>query len=340
LRGEDRKQTRIVAAVDSSACPVKPGVSVEEHCATVIAEGTDLVFENLTVENPVQPGRGKGAALAVVGDSTRSVIANVDVIGYGGDTLVLSARRSQRDAGADYYLNHVYVSGTYHIMVPRGATYVVNSSFWCLGGTPMCLFSEGITRPTDKLVIRNSVIAGPEPFGLGSYFRDAAWYFIGDTISGKLRSDGQIRRVPAANYQMKWGEGRVYFADNQAPDYPWLKDNIAQSPAKSAATVTAAWSLPGWDPENPAGPAIERVEESAGQFRVVFSESVTVRGTPRLQLASGAPAAYVGGSGSETLTFRAPHPGRAKKLDLQGGAIFASAASWHERNANLTLRIE
>jgi hypothetical protein len=337
LRGEDQKKTRIVASVDSGACPIAPGQSVEEHCSTLVAEGTDLVFEDFTAENPYKPDKGKGAALSVVGDSTRALLHNVDIVGYGGDTFVLSARRSQLGSGGDYYANHVYVSGTYHIIVPRGTAYVVNSKFWCLDGLPNCLFSEGVTRETDKLVIRDSVIDGAEPFGLGTYFRDTAWYFIDDTISSKVRPDGQIRRVPAKNYTMKWGEGRIYFAGNKAPDYPWLKDNIDQSPAKTAAAVTAAWTFPEWNPESTVGPVVREVKDGGGRIRVAFSESVTVRGTPCILLASGAKALYESGSGSDTLSFRLSHPGKVKKIELQGGAIIASAASLHERNANLAL---
>jgi len=337
LRGEDQKKTRIVAAVDSGACAVAPGQSVEEHCSTLLAEGANLVFENFTAENPFHPDKGKGAALSVMGDSTRIVVHNVDVVGYGGDTFVLSARRSEIGSGADYYANHVYVSGTYHIIVPRGTAYVVNSTFWCMGGMPNCLFSEGVTRETDKLVIRDSVIDGPEPFGLGTYFRDTAWYFIDDTISDKVRRDGEIHRVPARKYAMKWGEGRIYFAGNKAPDYPWLKDNIAQSPAKTKAKVTAAWTFPEWNPERTVGPAIQRVESVDGRIRVVFSESVTVHGVPQLVLASGAKAMYATGSGTDTLSFRVAHPGKVKKIELRGGAIFASAASLYERNAKLDL---
>jgi hypothetical protein len=272
-----------------------------------------------------------------MGDSTRIVVHNVDVIGYGGDTFVLSARRSATGAGGEYYANHVYVSGTYHIIVPRGTTYVVDSTFWCMGGLPNCLFSEGVTRETDKLVIRHSVIDGDEPFGLGTYFRDTAWYFIDDTFSDKVRRDGQIHRVPAKNYTMKWGEGRIYFADSKAPDYPWFKNNLDQSPAKSKAVITAAWTLPEWNPESTIGPSIQHFENADGQVRIVFSESVTVRGQPRLVLASGRTAVYVAGSGTDTLSFRLPHPGKVKKIDLQGGAILASSASLHERQANLRL---
>ena len=66
LRGEDRKKTRIVSEVDTSACPIQPGQSKEEQCSVIIADASDLVIENLTVLNSYQ-GRGKGAALSAIG---------------------------------------------------------------------------------------------------------------------------------------------------------------------------------------------------------------------------------------------------------------------------------
>jgi hypothetical protein len=297
------------------------------------------VFENLSVENSFDGSRaGKGAALSIVKDATRVVVSNVDVIGSGGDTLVLSARRARTNDGGEYYLNDVSVSGTYHILVARGATYVTNSRFWCMGGAKNCLFSEGVTRESDKLVIRNSTIDGPERFGLGSYFRDAAWYFIEDTISANLREDGQIFREPAKDYTMKWGEGRIYFANNRAPNYAWLRDNIASSPAKSKHQVTAAWMFAGWNPERKEGPTIVRVEERGDEIRVTLSESVTVEGEPQVRLDSGKAATYARGSGSETLIFRgARGGGKARNLELNGGAIFASAASRWRREAETRL---
>lgn len=336
LHGEDRKRTQLVSEVDTSSCPTAPGESKEERCATVLADGSDLVFEGLTIAN-TYTGSGKGAALAVAGNATHIAIAHVDIIGHGGDTLVLSARRSRMGDGGEYYLNDVHVSGTYHIIVPRGTTYAVNCKFWCMGGAKSCLFNEGITRETDKLVIRDSAIDGPEPFGLGSYFRDAAWYFVGDTISSKLMPDGAIRREPALGYQMKWGEGRIYFADNTAPDYPWLRSNIESSPAKSVSAVTAAWTLSGWNPESSAPPVVVQVERNAREMRLVFSESVTVHGEPRLELESAATAAFVSGSGTDTLVFRARVRGWPRAVQLNGGAIFASGATLRRRNADVSL---
>lgn len=338
LKGEDRKKTQIVAEVDTSACPVEPNESKEEHCATVIGEGADLVFQDLTITNSFDgSGGGKGAALAIVGDSTRTVISNADVLGTGGDTLVLSSRRWGKGIGAEYYVKDAYVSGTYHIIVPRGTTYVTESTFWCMGGTKICLFSEGITRESDKLLIRDSVIDGPEPFGLGSYFRDAAWYFVNDTFSSKLLADGQIFRNPAKGYEMQWGEGRIYFAGSKGPDYPWLKDNIEASPAKTPQQVTAAWTFGDWDPESTTGPTITRVEHDETELKITFSETVTVNGSPTVKMSSGKAALYVGGSGSEVLIFRTERAGSPVKMELNGGEIFASGASLHQRNAELTL---
>jgi hypothetical protein len=336
LRGEDRKKTRITASVDTSSCQVPPDQSKEEHCSVIVADGQHLVFENFTVENSFHSIRGKGAALSAVNDSTHILVHNVDVIGYGGDTFVLSARRNRTGNGGEYYVNDVYVSGTYHIIVPRGATYVVNSSFWCLGGEKNCLFAEGVTRETDKLVIRDSTIDGPEPFGLGSYFRDSAWYFVSDTFGGNLMPDGRIHREPAKNYVMKWGEDRIYFAGSRGPDYPWLTDNFQQSPAKTPGTVTAQWVFPEWNPENSVGPKVRSQTTSSGEIAIVFSEAVTVDGEPRLILSSGF-ARYISGSGSDTLRFQTSKNYHPIRLELNGGAIFASAASLHQRNADLTL---
>ncbi len=334
LLGENRNDTRISAAVDTSACPVPSEQSKEEHCSVIVADGTDLVFEDFTVENPIKPGSGKGAALSVVNDSTRIIVHNVDVIGYGGDTFVLSARRDRIGDGGEYYANDVFISGTYHIIVPRGAAYVVDSTFSCLGGEKNCLFAEGITRETDKLVIKDSVIDGPEPFGLGSYFRDAAWYFINDSFGKNLQADGRIHREPAKNYEMKWGEGRVYFAGCKGPSYPWLRDNIQQSPAKRENSVTAQWVFPEWNPESKVGPAIQEIKSSVGEIGLVFDENVTVEGEPLVSL-SGGTASYIRGSGTNTLVFRRQGDGSPRRLRLNGGLIYGTKASLYRRDAKV-----
>jgi hypothetical protein len=204
-----------------------------------------------------------------------------------------------------------------------------------MGGEKNCLFAEGITRESDKLVIKNSVVDGPEPFGLGSYFRDAAWYFISDTFSKQLREEGQIHREPAKNYELKWGEGRVYFANSKAPAYAWLEENLADSPAKIAATVTAKWVFPQWDPERTSGPTIKAVSKLAKSVELLFGEDVTVEGKPVIVLASGQRAIYLRGSGSNRLEFQTNGKSQANRLELNGGAIFSSSASLHRRDAAL-----
>ncbi len=238
LRGEDRKKTRIEFEIETSACKI-PG-SVEENCTSVRVDASDVVIENLTISNPI-PGKGKSAALSIVGSSTRAIVRDADILGSGGDTLALISH-------GKYYLKNVYVSGTYHIIVPRGSAYFTHCTFWCLGHKT-CLFNENDRNESDKMVIRDSRIDGPTPFGLGSYFRDAVWYFIDNEFSDKMLP-AEIFRQPARNYEMKWGEGRVYFSGNKGPDYPWLKDNLSKSAASSKQSITAAWALVDWDPES------------------------------------------------------------------------------------------
>jgi hypothetical protein len=152
-----------------------------------------------------------------------------------------------------------------------------------------------------------------------------------------LLAEGQIRREPARNYDMKWGEGRIYFADLKAPAYPWLKENLARSPARTPATITAKWVFPLWDPERTNGPTIKDVRSSDTVVEVIFDENVTVDGQPLAILSSGKHAKCISGSGSNTLKCQADGRGRPVRIELNGGAIFSSAASLHRRDAALEL---
>jgi pectinesterase len=239
FRGQDRKKTRIEWDVDTTACPVAD--RKEDNCASVLVNASDLRFEHLTIQNGFRGEGTKATALSISGTSTRVAIVDADITGYGGDTLVMSSRGL-------FYLDNVYVSGTYHIFVPRATAYVKNSRFWCIGHKT-CLFNEGIIKQTDKLVIRDSVIDGPAPFGLGSYFRDAAWYFIDVKFGPNLMDQRIFKEPPAVPYEMKWGYDRVYFSGSRGPDYPWLKDNLDQSPIKDKKGINVASTLEGWNPE-------------------------------------------------------------------------------------------
>jgi len=235
LRGEDRKKTRLMAKV-------APGPKLD--ASVVVDNASDVTFENLTMLNPLVD-RGYVVAFASHTNATRLAFSGCDMSSGGGDAISPWSR-------GQYYFTNCWLSGTFHFFGPRGNCYVTDCQFWCLG-SKISLFNEGISAPTDKLVIRNSTFDGPTAFGLGSYFRDAAFYFIDCKFSAKLLANGQLFRnlknKSSQDYQMQWGEHRHFFAGCVGPDYPWLKDNIADSPAKTKATVTAQWALLDWNPE-------------------------------------------------------------------------------------------
>jgi hypothetical protein len=237
LRGEDRASTRIEAQVGTSTCV---DAADGNGCSVLYLEAQDIAFDNLTVAN-TWTGSGKAIALRTAGAATRIVLRNVDILGKGGDTLML-------EKNGVYYVSGVSLSGTYHIIVPRGTTWVSDSTFTCIGH-PTCLFNEGTLTETQKMVIVNSTFRGDAPFGLGSYFRDAAWYFIDDFFSVNLLDRPIWRDLngPSTPYTPLWGE-RVYFAGSIGPDYAWLRNNIATSDAMSKDQVTLDWVFPTWKP--------------------------------------------------------------------------------------------
>jgi pectinesterase len=137
-----------------------------------------------------------------------------------------------------------------------------------------------------------------------------------------------------------WGE-RSYFYNchRQGGDYAWMKDNLAAAAGSpQAGQITAAWTFGGsWDPEARSGPAARAVAAVDGRLAVTFSEPVTVKGHPRLDLGSDEFAEYASGSGSDTLVFAVPAGRAAKGIVLNGGAIIASEAAAALRPASLEL---
>ena len=238
LRGQDRKKTRLCAVADSSRR------TAQRSWATVEVDGAhDVTFEHLTITNPFQTMGGYAVALSSINHATQLSVVDCDLTSGGGDTV-------SPWSGGLYYFRDCRIAGTFHFFGPRGTCYVTSCQFWCLG-SPISLFNEGIASPSDKLVIGDSTFDGPKPFGLGSYFRDEAWYFIDCKFSKQLMAGGHIFRNSQGreHYVPKWGENRIYFSGCKGPDYPWLKDNITTSPAKTGKAVTAYWTLRGWDPE-------------------------------------------------------------------------------------------
>jgi pectinesterase len=326
LRGQDRKKTRIQWEIND------PRLAPEQHkdgkgIATLnLKDSNDIIIENLTIDNPANLGK-KPFAVSSTGKGTRIIIQNADVLGLGGDTLSLWSRGM-------YYHRNIYVTGTYHFVGPRGTCYMSDSVIKELSSVSNALFNEGMDDEREKFVINRCTFISKKKFGLGSFFRDTAWYFIDCKFPNTLEPNGIFIKA-SEGYTFKWPTDRIYFAGCKGPDYPWLKDNIAKSDAKTAATVTAAWTFWGqWDPESTAAPQITGILFTGETMGVTFSESVTVKGNPVLRLSGGNTAPYLSGSGTDTLEFKtpaSPMPPTPETLDSNGGMIFASMASAQPR---------
>jgi pectinesterase len=324
LRGQDRKKTRIQWEIND------PRLAPEQHkdgkgIATLnLKDSNDIIIENLTIDNPANLGK-KPFAVSSTGTGTRIVIQNADILGLGGDTLSLWTRGM-------YYHRNLYVTGTYHFVGPRGTCYISDSTLKVLSRVSNALFNEGMDNEREKFVLRNCTIISKEHFGLGSFFRDTAWYFVDCKFPNTLDPNGAIFIKAAQDYKFKWPTDRIYFANCKGPNHPWLKDNIAKSPAKTASTVTAKWTFSNqWDPEGTAAPSIKGISRADQIVSIKFSEPVTVKGKPVLKLADGKTAAYLSGSGTDTLAFKASTSSVPKTLDSNGGQILASIASAQSR---------
>ena len=88
-----------------------------------------------------------------------------------------------------------------------------------------------------------------------------------------LVAQSNPQRPQPVSAMFKWPTDRVYFSGSKGPDYPWLKDNIAISPAKTAATISAAWTYFGeWDPESTRPPAMTEVKRTGDDIAIAFAE--------------------------------------------------------------------
>lgn len=330
LLGEDRARTRLVWEINDPRNDPKANADGRGIASFNLHNASDIVVDNLTIDNPAKLGL-KPFAVFSTGQGTRIVLQNANVLGLGGDTLSLWTRGL-------YYHRNIHVTGTYHFVGPRGTCYMSDSLIEVLGPVTNALFNEGMQDERQKFVLQRCRIISKVSFGLGSHFRDAAWYFIDCEFPDTLRSDGKIfiaqsnvNRPQPVSAMFKWATDRVYFANAKGPGYPWLKDNLEKSEAKGAAEITAAWTFSGqWDPESKAGPAVIGVERRNDGVAVTFAEAVTVKGRPLIVFAEGKTAEYQAGSGTATLTFRgenAAAAGAGSVLKLKGGAIIASQAS-------------
>lgn len=327
LRGEDREKTRLLFEINDPRYDPQANADRKGIASFNIHNADDIVVENLTIENPAKLG-GKPFAVFSSGRGTRIVIQDANILGLGGDTLSLWTRGL-------YYHRNLYVTGTYHFVGPRGTCYMSDSVLECLGKVTNALFNEGMESADQRFVLQRCRITSRVPFGLGSHFRDAAWYFVACEFSDTLREDGKIfvaqsnpQRPQPISAMFKWAPERVYFANSKGPSYAWLKDNIAQSPAREASSISAAWTFGGkWDPEGTKPPAITAARRVGDEVRIEFSEPVTVKGKPHLVFIDAAEGAYLSGSGSTVLIFRAAGSSLAARLESASGAIVASQAS-------------
>lgn len=325
--GEDRLKTRLVWEINDPRNDPQANADRKGIASFNLHNASDIVIDNLTIDNPAKLGL-KPFTVFSTGQGTRIVIQNAEILGLGGDTLSLWTRGM-------YYHRNIHVTGTYHFVGPRGTCYMADSLIECLGLVTNALFNEGMQDERQKFVLQRCKLVSKVPFGLGSNFRDAAWYFIDCEFPDTLRPEGKIfvaqsnpQRPQPVSAMFKWDTDRVYFANAKGPDHPWLKDNIAESPAKNASAVTAAWTFYGeWDPESAVPPTIAGISRAGDILSIAFSESMTVKGTPKITLADAKTADYLSGSGTRTLTFKAGTAAAPVTLHLNGGAIIASAAS-------------
>jgi len=326
LRGEDRKKTRIVWEINDERKRPDQHKDGKGLASVNLHNASDIVFENLTIENPANLGL-KPFTLYSSGTGTRIVVQNADIIGLGGDTLSLWSKGL-------YYHRNIHVSGTYHFVGPRGTCYLADSTIEVLEKNKDALFNEGMDDAREKFVLHRCRFISQVPFRLGSWFRDGAWYFVDCRFPDTLATNGAPHLSAKEGYQFKWPTNRIYFADSEGPAYPWLADNLAASPAKTAAAVSAAWTFSGqWNPESTNAPAILSVSAKDDLIVVNFAEPVTVKGKPAVRLASGNSATYQSGSGTASLVFVLPasSPAAVKSFDLTRGSIQASQASARPR---------
>lgn len=331
LRGEDRLGTKLVWEINDPRKDPNGNADRKGIASFNLHNASDVVLENLTISNPASLGL-KPITVFSTGRGTRIVIQNAEILGLGGDTLSLWTNGM-------YYHRNIHVTGTYHFVGPRGTCYMADSLIEVLGSVTNALFNEGMQDERQKFVLHRCQIVSKVPFGLGSNFRDAAWYFIDCQFPDTLKPDGKIfvaqsnpQKPQPESAMFKWATDRIYFAGAKGPDYPWLRDNIATSPAKTAAAISAAWTFFGeWDPESTRPPVVNEVKRTGKEIAIAFAEPVTVKGKPALGFSDGSTGEYLSGSGSSTLVFQAGTSAAPTKFNLNGGAILASQASAQPR---------
>lgn len=350
LRGQSRTGTRLEYAQlddDFNRQPDPIGRAV------VNVEGNDFVLENLTVANT--DGHIGPHAFAVSGRGDRTVIVDCDVLSAGADTLALG-----RGAGGRYYQARCNFRGSVDFICPRGWCYMTDCMFYEVNSQAHASIWHDGSRDKDmKFVLRHCSFDGAGNWILARHHHDAQFllldcrfsktmtnlapYRVVYPIAGDPPKESDAKRNHDLDASNLWGE-RAYYHNchREGGDYDWFADNLSSAPNSPAPDqVTAAWTFAGrWDPERRSGPGIHKVIQHDDRIEVIFSESVTAKGKPRLVLKSGRFADYMSGSGSDTLVFGIASGSQrdVASVDPNGGAIVASEATATLRLADVSLR--
>jgi pectinesterase len=372
LRGESRTGTRLAFSRAQPDTP--PGA--DRAVLTLSPTAHDFVLENFTVENT--HGEPGVHAFAVFGLADRTVLLDSDVISQGNDTLSLWRSRADSPAtagatlpdgttkvwreGGRYYHARLHVRGSVDFVCPRGWCFMRDSTLVQVNPhATASIWHDGAHNADKKFVLLNCAFDGPPDWLLARRHHDAQFYLIDCTFSATMRDRAPYRVIyplgggpPTAADRKRNAEydrtnlhgDRAYFHHSRRAggDFAWHRDNLAAAPsAPRPEQITAAWTFThSWDPERTDAPRVVQLRHQAQPDRLMltFSETVTVRGYPRLVFANGDAAEFLGGSGTNTLEFSSLHAafgGTTPHLDLDGGAIFSTEAGVHIRMATLTL---
>lgn len=325
LRGESRAGVRTEYEQGRNEFDANPD---EIGFAVVNIFGDDVILENLTIEN-LYPHVGPHA-FAVVGRGTRTIIRDADCHSMGADTVAL-----WNDLTGMYYHKNCSFSGSVDLLCPRGWCYAEDVKIYERKPGSAAIWHDGDNDPNQKFVLRNCHIDGVDGFKLGRRHRESQFYLLDCTFSGAM-ADAPIWRVtypdePERDSPNLWGDRYYYFNCRREgePQFSWFADNLALAPGSpDPNAMTPAWTFDNqWDPLRTDPPRIEKWERDGDFLIVDFSEDVSVRGRPRLQLEDGTYAMFLDGSGRERLRFRAAPGAEPVALDLNGGSIFACLAT-------------
>jgi len=347
LRGESQTGTQIQYSQpneDFQRLPDDIGRAVIN-----LNQANDVVLENLNIENTA--GVIGPHAFTIYSTGDRGVVIGCSVWSHGADTVSFWLG----DRGRSYLAN-CRIEGSVDFVCPRGWSYATNCTFYEMKGTA-AMWHDGSKDRNMKFVLRDCRFDGADGWYLARHHHDAQFYFLDCQFSrtmidrapfrviypldGGTPSTNDIQRNKDLDKSNVWGERNYYFhCRRDGGDYSWFGDNLTAAPGSpKPAQMNAAWTFGGtWNPEDNSGPIIKRTSIGAGQIVVAFSEAVTVKGRPRIELSNGDFAGFLSGSGSDTLLFQFPDKSADPvSVDLNGGFIIACQASATTRVVDMSM---